>query len=87
MMAKDGFLNARMDKSLMDEVHGIFASLGLSKTEAITIFYSQVRLNNGLPFEIKIPNTDTIQTFEKTDRGEDLHHADSVSDLFSQLDH
>jgi DNA-damage-inducible protein J len=85
-MAKDGYLSARIDKSLMDEVHAIFSQLGVSRTEALTIFYSQVRLTKGLPFPVRIPNIETQQTFEKTDSGEDLHSAKSPKDLFCQLE-
>ena len=85
-MSKNGFLNTRMDQNLLNDVHAIFSDLGISKTDAITMFYAQVRLNNGLPFDVKIPNKETKQTFRKTDRGEELHTAKDVDDMFSQLE-
>ena len=43
------------------------------------------RLHNGLPFPVEIPNAVTRQTFEKTDRGEDLHDYPSLDDFFKKM--
>ncbi|MEB4590131.1 addiction module antitoxin [Candidatus Thiothrix sp. Deng01] len=32
------------------------------------------------------PNAETLETFRKTDNGEELHHAKDVDDLFAQLE-
>lgn len=34
----------------------------------------------------KIPNAATLETFAKTDRGEEIHHAKDMADLLKQLD-
>ena len=59
--------------------------LGLSVTEAITLFYQQVRLNKGLPFEVRIPNPTTLQTFEDTDAGCHLVRPRDAQEMFKQL--
>lgn len=33
----------------------------------------------------EVPNALTVDTFRKSDQGEDLHHATSAADLFRQL--
>jgi addiction module RelB/DinJ family antitoxin len=34
----------------------IFAAMGLSATQAITLFYQQVKWARGLPFEVRVVN-------------------------------
>ena len=50
------------------------------------MFYSQIRLRQGLPFSVEIPNAATRKTFETTDRGEDLNTFDSLDEMFEALD-
>ncbi|MEO5360862.1 MAG: type II toxin-antitoxin system RelB/DinJ family antitoxin [Nitrospirota bacterium] len=52
----------------------------------MNLFYRQVALRKGLPFEVKIPNNTTFETFRKTDRGEDLTSFESIDDLLKDLD-
>jgi DNA-damage-inducible protein J len=37
-----------------------------------------VRLLKGLPFEVKIPNKTTLETFRKTDAGSELNEYKSL---------
>ena len=85
-MAKTAMIRARMEPSLKESVEDIFNKIGLSATEAITLFYQQVVINRGIPFELKIPNDETIETFRKTDKGEELHRVNSVDELFEELE-
>jgi DNA-damage-inducible protein J len=71
-MNKSAMIRARVDPVLKDEVENLFEQLGLSATEAITLFYQQVRLNRGLPFYVRIPNAVTQRTFAETDAGENI---------------
>ena len=59
-MARRGYLAVRMDENLMQEVHSIFNELNISPADALSIIYKQVKLHHGFPFEIKIPNAETI---------------------------
>ena len=59
-MAKTEMIRARVEPELKCQAEEVFSGLGLSPTEAITLFYRQVTLHNGLPFSVKIPNAETI---------------------------
>ncbi len=48
-------LHARIDTDLKNAAECIFAQLNLSPTDAIKLFYKQVELQGGLPFELKVP--------------------------------
>ena len=44
----------RIDEKIKKEVTPILEDLGMSISEAINIFLHQVKLNKGLPFEVKL---------------------------------
>ena len=54
-MLKSAMIRARVEPGLKNEVEAIFQALGLNATEALCLFYMQVKLKKGLPFEVKIP--------------------------------
>lgn len=84
-MTKEAMIRARIEPHLKEEVEGIFEELGLSITEAITIFYKQVKLNKGLPFEVRIPNKTTLKTFRDTDAGRNVVRTKDARDMFDKL--
>ena len=79
-------LTPRTEPELKTKAEAILKELGMNYTEAINLFLRQVTLRKGLPFDVKIPNRITRETFEKTDRGEDLKSYDSIDDMFKDLD-
>jgi addiction module RelB/DinJ family antitoxin len=50
---------AKTEPALKSDVKGIFKELGLCATEAINLFYRQVRLKKGLPFDAKMAVNDS----------------------------
>ena len=54
-MAKTATVQARIDPQLKENVEKILAQLELSSSDAIKLFYRQVELNGGLPFDLKLP--------------------------------
>jgi DNA-damage-inducible protein J len=84
-MSKAAIIRARIEPRLKSETEDILRQLGLSTTEAITLFYHQVRLNRGLPFEVRLPNKTTRKTFADTDAGKNLVRAKDAADLFRKL--
>ena len=85
-MSKSEFIRARVDESLKVNIEKLFDSLGLTMTEAITLFLKQCELNQGLPFEIKMPNAVTVQAIEDSRNGVGLHKFDNLDDMFKELD-
>ena len=58
-MAKTAMIRARMEPELKQEAEEVLAEVGLSPTEAIRLFYRQVSLHKGLPFDVRVPNAAT----------------------------
>ncbi len=55
-MAKTAMVQARVDSELKGNVELILKQLELSPSDAINLFYKQVELNGGLPFNVRVPN-------------------------------
>ncbi len=71
-MSKAGFIRARTDLTTKHKAEHIFKSLGLTTTQAITVFYKQVILQHGMPFDVKIPNAKTLKVFNDTDKKKNI---------------
>lgn len=84
-MSKTAMIRARTEPKLKNEVERIFRALGLSSTEAINLFYQQVSLQHGLPFEIKIPNSKTLKAIEDVDEKKGLVKSKNAKDMFKKL--
>jgi len=84
-MSKAKVIKVRIDPALREEVEGIFRELGLTATEAICLFYHQVKLHNGLPFAVRLPNKTTSETFKDTDAGKNLVRCEDAEDMFCKL--
>ena len=84
-MARSAMIRARIEPKLKNEVEHVFERLGLSASEAINMFYAQVSLRRGLPFDVVIPNKTTLKTLRDTDTGKNLVRMKSKKELFDQL--
>ncbi len=56
MPFKDATINTRIEPELKAQAEKILQKVGLSSAEAIRLFYTQICLAKGLPFEVKIPD-------------------------------
>jgi DNA-damage-inducible protein J len=83
---KTGMIRARVDPGLKAKVEGILGQLGLSPSDAIRLFYTQVALTRGMPFEVRMPNSLTRKTLEDADAGKNLTHHSSVDEMFKDMD-
>lgn len=84
-MAKTSTISARIDPDVKKRAERIFRELGLTSSQAITLFYKQVELQQGLPFIVKIPNTLTTETLEAARSRKDLVSFNTAEDLFEDL--
>jgi DNA-damage-inducible protein J len=84
-MSKTTTVRARMEPRLKKQAEDVLENLGLSATQAINLFYRQVTLRKGLPFDVVIPNATTRKTFESTDAAKDLVVCKDADDMFRKL--
>jgi len=84
-MHKAAMINTRIEPKLKARAEVILRKVGLTSAEAVRLFYMQVCLHKGLPFEVKIPNEETIKAMHDADKRK-THKVKSVDDLFENLD-
>ncbi|MBI1884346.1 MAG: type II toxin-antitoxin system RelB/DinJ family antitoxin [Chlamydiae bacterium] len=84
-MNKTATIHARIEPHLKNEAEGLLHRLGLSVSQAVTIFYKQITLRRGLPFDVSIPNRNTLKTFTNTDAKRDLIVCRDTNDMFKRL--
>jgi DNA-damage-inducible protein J len=85
IMSKSAMVRARVEPSLKNNAESVFQRLGLNATQAITIFYKQVELRDGLPFDVAIPTPITKRTFEASEAERDMVVCEDADDMFHKL--
>jgi DNA-damage-inducible protein J len=83
-MAKTAMIRARTEPSLKNEVDGILEKLGMTSSEAINMFYRQVKLRKGLPFDVRIPNKETLRAMKDADEERNLNSYDNIEAFFKK---
>ncbi|MCG3705661.1 type II toxin-antitoxin system RelB/DinJ family antitoxin [Aliarcobacter butzleri] len=75
----------RVDESSYIQAKEILNNLGLNYSQAISVFNKMIILNNGLPFEVKIQNTNTQKALKELENknGKTFRNVD---ELFDDLD-
>jgi DNA-damage-inducible protein J len=84
-MPKSASIHARIQPELKEAAEAILNELGLNASQAITLFYQQIRLNRGLPFVLRVPNETTRQTLDDTDACQNLVYCRDTADLLARL--
>jgi len=68
-MALDATVRARVDTQLKEDVEKILSEIGISTSQAITMFMKGIKRERGIPFELKIPNDETLQAMKDAEMG------------------
>jgi DNA-damage-inducible protein J len=84
-VTKTGMIRARVSPELKAEAEAILAEIGLSSSDAIRMFYKQVTLQKGLPFEARIPNATTRKALRDAEAGRGMTDYASVNEMFRDL--
>jgi len=73
-----------IDPQIKERAEAILGGLGLSVSNAFELFYRQVIANRGLPFEIRVPNEETMKAIEESRMGKGKKFS-TASDLYKDL--
>ncbi len=74
MAAKSANLYARIEPDVKEKAERILSSLGIPASSAINMFYKQIILQRGLPFDVKLPPAKPvdISTLSEAEFNEEL---------------
>ncbi len=84
-MTKMTQVNIRVEADLKRRTEIILDKLGLTTTQAVTLFFKQIDLRKGLPFDVSIPNAETRRAIADALAGKNLRGAKDADALFDDL--
>ena len=84
-MSKTATIRIRIEPSLKSEVEDILAQLGLTASETVQLLYRQIKLQRGLPFDVRIPSALTARTLRTSKAGKNVKRFGSKKELFADL--
>ena len=68
-MAKTAMTHARLTPEIKEQAEAILKELGISISTAYEMFYRQIIAQQGIPFDLHIPNKDTLQAMKDARNG------------------
>jgi DNA-damage-inducible protein J len=84
-MSKTGYITARVEPKLKASAGRILSKVGVSTSDAITMFLKQVVLQGGIPFEVRVPNPDTKKAIEELEAGSGKSFLGSTKEVFDEV--
>lgn len=85
-MAKTAVITTRIEPEIKEEAENILAQLGLTMSQAMSIYLRQLVMRRGLPFTVNIPNEDTMEAIKESLEPDNLPGFDNLEDLFADLE-
>jgi DNA-damage-inducible protein J len=84
MQSASAMIHVRIDQKLKLQAAKAFGAMGLSLSEAVRVFLTRAATDQAFPFELRVPNAETIAAMNAGDRGEAQKFA-SVEELMADL--
>jgi DNA-damage-inducible protein J len=84
-MSKTASIRARIEPGLKTEVENILSDLGLTVSETVHLLYRQIKLQRGLPFDVRIPNELTARTLNASKKGKSVRRFACKKELYADL--
>ena len=60
-------VTARVDENVKKEAETLFKKMGLNMSTAMNLFLKKCILEQGIPFELKVPNRETRKAMQEAD--------------------
>ncbi len=79
-MGKTETIRARVEPRLKRDAEAVLKKIGLTPSEAITLFLTQVKLTKGLPFPVRVPNAESRRAIREARTRKDLETFETVTD-------
>ena len=83
-MTTDAVVRARIDGKVKETAANVLDEMGLSVSDAIRMMLVRVAAEKALPFEVRVPNAETVAAMQEIEQGKGVRFA-SVADLMADL--
>jgi DNA-damage-inducible protein J len=77
-MGKSATVRARVEPELKRGAEAVLKKMGLTSSEAITLFFTQIKLTKSLPFPVRLPNEETARAIKEARARKNVETFDSV---------
>lgn len=84
-MIKTAAVTVRLDPKLKKDAQVVFEDLGITTTQAISMFLKQVSMRKGMPFPVEVPNNETLQAMEDATNRRNLKTFDNATAAIDSL--
>ena len=84
-MMKTETIRARISPELKHDAEQVLSAVGLSASQAISLFYKQLVYHRGLPFDVKVPNKETVEAIRQAQSGAGLTRYDNASQMIDDI--
>ena len=84
-MPKNGSIHARVDEQVKARAEKILRRVGVSTTDAVNLLLHQIILSNGLPFDVRVPNKETIAAMRELDAGKGERYDGPTSEALDAM--
>lgn len=84
-MPRTAIIQARIDPDVKKKAQKILEKLNISMSEAISLYLTQVTLQRGIPFEIRLPSQTTLAALRDVEERKNLNSANSVDEFFEKV--
>ena len=77
-------IHVRVDEDLKTRASDTLEKMGLSLSDAVRLLLTRIAAEQALPFEVRVPNAETVAAMQASDRGE-VTKASSVAEMIARL--
>jgi DNA-damage-inducible protein J len=77
-------VHIRVDGEVKNQAAEALAAMGLTVSDAVRILLTRIASEKAMPFEVRVPNRETLEALEAGDRGE-VTRAASVGAMMAEL--
>ena len=84
-MQKAASISVRIKPEIKKKAEAILKKLGLKPTAAINLYYNMIIINQGIPFEVNIPNNNTLNTLLDVEENNNIMHCKDSNEMFKKL--
>src|SRR3954469_8384496 len=84
-MSKTGYITARVEPKLKASAARVLKKVGVSTSDAITLFLRQVVMQRGLPFDVRVPNAKTRRAINELEAGGGAAYRGSTKEIFDHV--
>lgn len=82
---KNTAIRIRINQEIKDSADDILHSMGMTMSQAINIYLTQIITNRSIPFNIEAPNKETIKAITEARAGKGLIKSKDINALFNEL--